>query len=199
MILITVIVFIIVIVVHELAHGYTAYIMGDTTARDAGRLTLNPIAHADPIGTVLLPVLLISMRSPVVFGWAKPVPVNPGNFRDPRKGMFLTSLAGPMANFLIAAFFAAFFKTGLFLKYSFMWNFLLTGILISLVLGIFNLLPIPPLDGANILFSLLPRRLYRYFIMMEKYGFILLFILLYLGLFEKVILPLVSIITDILI
>ncbi len=199
MIIIPIIIFVIVIVIHELAHGYTAYLMGDHTAKNAGRLTFNPLVHADPVGTVLLPILLIAIRSPIVFGWAKPVPVNPANFKNPRKGMFLTSLAGPAANFLMAVLFASIFKTGLFPRYSIMWNFLLSGILISLVLAIFNLLPIPPLDGANILFSLLPLKMYRYFIIIEKYGFILLFILLYLGLFDKIILPLVAAITNILI
>ena len=105
-IIISITVFVIVIVAHELAHGYVAYRLGDTTARDAGRLTLNPMAHADPIGTVLLPALLILSHSPVIFGWAKPVPVNPNNFKDPRKGMLLTSLAGPGANLLLAMVFA---------------------------------------------------------------------------------------------
>ena len=198
MFIIPIVVFIFVIVIHELAHGYTAYLMGDPTAKNAGRLTLNPLAHADPVGTIMLPALLMVIRSPVVFGWAKPVPVNPLNFRNPRLGMFLTSLAGPAANFLLALAFAAIFKTGIFPQYSVMWNFLLMGILISLVLGIFNLLPIPPLDGANILFSILPPKMYKYFVMVERYGFIVLIGLLYFGLFDKVILPLVSSITKIL-
>jgi Zn-dependent protease len=191
-VVISITVFIIVIVAHELAHGYVAYRLGDTTARDAGRLTLNPLAHADPVGTVILPVLLIVMRSPVIFGWAKPVPVNPYNFADPRKGMLLTSLAGPAANFGLAVLFAVLFKTGLFPPYSVAWTFLLYGILISLVLGVFNMLPIPPLDGANIVSSLLPVELARRFIRIEPYGFIILIALLYLGLFDRIIIPLVG-------
>ena len=198
-IILPIVVFIIVIVIHELAHGYTAYWMGDPTAKNAGRLTFNPLAHADPVGTIMLPILLMVVRSPVIFGWAKPVPVNPRNFRNPRLGMFLTSLAGPAANFLLAIIFAVIFKAGHFPQHSLIWNFLLMGILISLVLGVFNLLPIPPLDGANILFSILPSRMYKYFVMVERYGFIALIVLLYLGLFEKVILPLVSMFTKILI
>ena len=109
-IIIPIAVFIIVIVAHELAHGYVAYLLGDTTAKDAGRLTLNPIRHADPVGTIILPAILILARSPVIFGWAKPVPVNPYNFANPRRGMLLTSLAGPGANFGLAAIFAILFK-----------------------------------------------------------------------------------------
>ncbi len=155
--------FFVVIVVHEVAHGYVAYCLGDPTAKDAGRLTLNPVAHIDPVGTLLLPALLIMSHSPVVFGWAKPVPVNPHNFRDPRRGMLLTSLAGPAANFILAVIFSIIFKLGLFPQYSVLWAFLLMGILISLVLGIFNLIPIPPLDGSQILFALLPQKKLKIF------------------------------------
>ena len=197
--IISVTVFIIVIVAHELAHGYVAYRLGDTTARDAGRLTLNPLAHADPVGTIILPAFLIMMRSPVIFGWAKPVPVNPYNFADPRKGMLLTSLAGPAANFGLAVLFAILFKTGLFPPYSVLWTFLLYGILISLVLGIFNMIPIPPLDGANIVSSILPFELARRFMRIEPYGFIILIAFLYLGLFDKVIIPLVRILMRVLV
>ncbi len=192
-ILIPVTVFIIVIVLHELAHGYGAFMMGDTTAKDAGRLTLNPVAHLDPVGTIILPAALILMNSPVIFGWAKPVPVNPYNFQDPRKGMLLTSLAGPAANFGLAFIFATFFKMGLFPPHSAPWTFLLMGILISLVLGVFNMVPIPPLDGANILASCLPRGAAESYMQIERYGFIILIALLYLGLFERIILPLVSV------
>ena len=198
-IVISISVFTIVIVVHELAHGYVAYLLGDTTAKDAGRLTLNPIAHADPVGTILLPALLIMARSPVIFGWARPVPVNPYNFADPKKGMFLTSLAGPGANFALAVIFAVLFKTGLFPPHSVMWTFFLSGILISLVLGIFNLVPIPPLDGANIVASLLPEEAARSFMRLQRYGFIILIALLYLGLFDRVILPIVIILTRLLV
>lgn len=198
-VLISITVFIIVIVAHEFAHGYVAYKLGDKTAKYAGRLTLNPLAHLDPVGTVILPALLIIARSPVIFGWAKPVPVNPNNFSDPRKGMLLTSLAGPGANFALAVLFAALFKTGLFPAHSIPWTFLLYGILISLVLGIFNLLPIPPLDGGNIVVSMLPPEMARSFMRFERYGFLVLIGLLYLGLFDKVILPLVSLLTRVLV
>ena len=197
--IISIIIFIIVIVVHECAHGYVAYLQGDNTAKDAGRLTLNPVAHADLVGTVILPLLLIFTHSPIVFGWAKPVPVNPRNFVNPRKGMLLTSLAGPVANFLLAIVFATLFKTGLFPEHSIMWSFLLMGVIISLVLGVFNLIPIPPLDGANIVISLLPPEKALRFMQIERYGFIILIALLYMGLFDKVILPIVGIITRLLV
>ncbi|MDP8257964.1 MAG: site-2 protease family protein [Candidatus Aadella gelida] len=193
--IISVLVFVIVIVAHEFAHGYVAYRLGDTTARDQGRLTLNPLAHADPVGTVLLPVLLIISHSPVVFGWAKPVPVNPYNFANPRKGMLLTSLAGPAANFVLALFFAGIFKLGIFPVYSTGWTFLLAGVMISLILGIFNLVPIPPLDGANIIMAIIPKKAAAQYVRMQKYGFIILIALLYFGLFDHVILPLVRIFT----
>ncbi|MEA3489671.1 MAG: site-2 protease family protein [Candidatus Omnitrophota bacterium] len=196
---ISVIVFIVVIVIHELAHGYAAYILGDPTAKQAGRLTLNPLAHLDPVGTVILPALLIMTRSPVIFGWAKPVPINPYNFADPRKGMLLTSFAGPGSNFVLAAVFAALFKTGWFPAHSIPWVFLLYGVLISLVLGLFNLIPVPPLDGANMVASVLPAKLARQYMKVERYGFIILIGLLYLGLFDRVILPLVTVLMRLLI
>ena len=123
--IISIAVFIIAIVVHELAHGYVAFRLGDNTAKDAGRLSLNPIAHADMFGTVLLPLLLVITRSPVVFGWAKPVPVNPFNFKNPRRDMLLTSLAGPASNFCLALFFAILIRTRFFPPESIVWVFLL--------------------------------------------------------------------------
>ncbi len=196
---VSIVVFLIVIVIHELAHGWVAYFLGDNTAKDAGRLTLNPLAHMDPVGTVVLPILLIMMRSPVVFGWAKPVPVNPANFSEPKKGMLLTSLAGPASNLLLAIIFASIFKLGLFAPYTVPWLFLLYGIIISLVLGIFNLIPVPPLDGSNILLAVLPDNIAVSYARLERYGFIILIGLLYLGLFERIILPLVRLLTRILV
>ncbi len=190
--------FIVVIVVHELSHGLAAYWMGDNTAKDAGRLTLNPLAHADPVGSILLPFLLVISSSPVIFGWAKPVPINPLNFKSPRKGLFITSLAGPGSNFVLAAVFALIFKTGIFAPHSIMWKFLLSGVMVSLVLGVFNLVPIPPLDGSNIVLAVLPKKMMRYYAMLERYGFIILIAMLYLGLLNKVIFPFVSFFSKIL-
>ncbi|MFH1411041.1 MAG: site-2 protease family protein [Candidatus Omnitrophota bacterium] len=194
---ISIFVFILVLSVHEFAHGYAAYRLGDTTARDAGRLTLNPLAHIDPVGTVMLPAMLAITHSPVIFGWAKPVPIDPRNFKDPAKGMLLTSLAGPASNFLLAFLFGMILRTHLFAAYSALWSFLVSGIMISLVLGIFNLVPIPPLDGSGILAALLPPKAAVKFMLMRKYGFIVLIGLLYLGLFDRVILPLVRFLTKV--
>jgi len=196
---ISIVVFIMVIVAHELAHGWAAYRLGDPTAKYAGRLSLNPLKHLDPIGSVLLPAMLAITGSPVIFGWARPVPVNPMNFSDPRKGMLITSLAGPGANFLLALIFAAIFKTGLFPPNSIPWIFLLYGILISLVLGIFNLIPIPPLDGGGIVSSILPPELAVKYMRVERYGFLILIALLYLGLFDGFIFPLVRVLTRMLV
>lgn len=182
--------FIIVIVLHEVAHGFTAYLLGDPTAKESGRLTLNPLAHMDPVGTVLIPGMLLLTNSPVVFGWAKPVPVNAMNFRDPKRGMFLTGLAGPASNFLIALAVSLIVKTGITAGSQFLRDFSLALILISLLLGIFNLIPVPPLDGSNLIVPLLPEKAYYYFMRMERYGFIILIALLYLGLLDRVILPL---------
>jgi Zn-dependent protease len=193
--IISILVFLLAVAAHETAHGYAAYLMGDRTAKDAGRLTLNPIAHIDPVGTVVLPALLILARSPVLFGWAKPVPVDPRNFRYPRKGMFITSLAGPFTNFGLAIVAAVILKTGIVHPPSAVWTFLLYSVIINLILGVFNLLPVPPLDGANMLFSVLPVEAYRYFMRFERYGFLILMGLLYLGLFDRVILPAVYSIT----
>ena len=198
-IIVTVAVFIIVIVGHEFAHGYAAYKLGDSTAKHAGRLTLNPIKHLDPVGTVVLPAILILTGSPVIIGWAKPVPVNPYNFKNYRKGMLLTSFAGPGANFFLAIIFAAIYKTGLFPAGSLGELFLLSGVGISLILGIFNMIPIPPLDGANILASILPPRYSQAFMRIERFGFIIIIGLLYLGVFDKVIIPIFKFIARLLV
>lgn len=198
-VIVSITVFLIVIVAHEVAHGYVAYRLGDLTAKHAGRLTLNPIAHLDLVGSFILPALLIITSSPVIFGWAKPVPVNPYNFNDPRKGMLLTSLAGPGANFCLAVIFAAVLKTGLFPANSLIGLFLLQGVIISLILGIFNMIPVPPLDGGNILASVLPQPQFQSFMRIGRYGFIIIFGLLYFGFFNKVIIPIVKILMRILV
>jgi len=188
--IIPIIAFIIVIVIHEFAHGYVAYLLGDPTAKDAGRLTLNPLAHADPVGTILLPALLLLARSPVVFGWAKPVPINPYNFKNRKKGILITSLAGPMANFVLAAFAAFILKSGFFPVDNYFGRLLVYIVLISILLGLFNLLPIPPLDGSGVLFSILPNEVIKKLYWLRKYGFVILIGVLYLGLLNRVIVPL---------
>ncbi len=168
------------ITLHELGHGYVAWLLGDNTARRAGRLTLNPLKHLDMMGFFMLVVAHI--------GWAKPVPVNMRNFKNPRQGMALTSLAGPGMNLLIAVVFL--FLYGLVVPVSSassstVWRIVLqlcfTTAHLSLGLCLFNLLPIPPLDGSKVLFSLLPDSVYLTLMRYERYGFILLYLLAFSG------------------
>jgi Zn-dependent protease len=172
------------IVLHEVAHGYASLRFGDPTARDAGRLSLNPLRHVDLFGTVLLPLLLWSSGAPV-FGYAKPVPINPGYYPDLRKGQFVTGLAGPAANLLLAvcgggvAWVA--WALGAADGGSFAWLWLFAGafVEVNLVLMFFNLLPIPPLDGSSVFPLLLSDRgLYAYY-RMRRYAFPLLIALLW--------------------
>lgn len=162
------------ITLHELSHGYMAYCLGDTTARDAGRLTLNPVKHIDAFGLLMMMVFR--------FGWAKPVPVNMYRFRDPKRGMALTALAGPGCNLLLGVIFL--FLYGILyisLSKSAAGGYLLQMVYltayISLALAVFNILPIPPLDGSKVLFSFLKEETYRKLMHYERYGMILLLIL----------------------
>ncbi|MDD4956741.1 MAG: site-2 protease family protein [Candidatus Omnitrophica bacterium] len=182
------------VIVHELAHGYVAYRLGDPTARNAGRLTLNPQAHIDPVGTFFLPLVLVLMHSPIVFGWAKPVPIDPSNFRDIRKGLLYTSVAGPASNVALALLAGIVYRTGIFSWYYPAQVFLVICVLVNLVLCFFNLIPIPPLDGSGLVSSLLPVRAARRYGSIKPYGFIILIALLYGGLLHRVIMPVVSIV-----
>ena len=166
------------ITLHELCHGYTAYLLGDNTAKDAGRLTLNPIRHIDPMGLLMMLVFR--------FGWAKPVPVNMFRFKNPKRGMALTALAGPASNLLICVVFL--FLYGLLYyplqvteKLGTAGGYLLQMVYltayISLAMGLFNLLPIPPLDGSKVLYSVLPDRAYLQLMRYERYGILLLWAL----------------------
>jgi len=171
-------------VIHEVSHGTMANYLGDSTAKYSGRLTLNPLKHLDPFGSFLLPLLMLLAtggRGPV-FGWAKPVPINPYNFRDQKYGSAKVAAAGPAANFAVALFFGLalrFFPaisavSGLHLMFSYV-------VYINLLLGIFNLLPIPPLDGSHILFTFLPQGLENLKITLRQFGlFILLFVIFFL-------------------
>lgn len=167
------------VILHEVMHGYMALRFGDRTAQLAGRLTLNPISHIDPIGTILLPLLLVITGSPVLFGWAKPVPVNPFNFTDIRRGEFFVSIAGVLANLGLAILAAILFFLVLPSGNALLINALVFALDINLILAVFNLLPIPPLDGSKLLMSFLPPRLAMQYQQLERYGlFILLFLLL---------------------
>ena len=176
--LLSVIPILICLTIHELAHGVTAYALGDDTAKRMGRLTLNPLRHIDPVG--LLMMLLVR------FGWAKPVPVDMRNFKRPRAYMAISALAGPLSNFLFTAFILLFqmplirlLEAGGFRFY--LADTILITAMLSLFLGLFNLLPIPPLDGSKILFSVLPKAQHDWLMRYEKYGMILLIALIWLG------------------
>ena len=167
------------VIIHEVMHGLVALKFGDHTAENAGRLTLNPIPHIDLFGTILLPALLIITGSPILFGWAKPVPVNPLNFRNLRKGELMVAAAGILANFSLAIIAALIFHLLNALPQTFpalLGSLLRFTVLINLVLGIFNLFPIPPLDGSKILLSQLPLNLARSYQRLEPYGILILLV-----------------------
>lgn len=171
------------VIIHEVMHGVVALKFGDRTAANAGRLTLNPIPHIDLFGTILLPGLLILTGSPILFGWAKPVPVNPLNFSNIRKGELFVSAAGILANFGLAVAAAALFHFLDALPQTFptlVGSLLRYTVLINLVLGVFNLFPIPPLDGSKILLSRLPLNMAKSYMRIEPYGFLILLLLLML-------------------
>jgi len=189
--LITLSIFFLAVIIHEYAHGWIAWKLGDPTAKLAGRLTLNPIAHIDPVGTIFLPLVLLVTHSPVVFGWAKPVPVNFRSLNNPKKDMVWVGLAGPFANVVFAVFLSLLAKTSFFAENTFLLPLVNTAIVLNLVLAVFNMLPIPPLDGSRIAMGLLPRNLSIQYAKLEPYGFIIIFILLYFGMVGNLIWPLV--------
>ena len=179
------------VIIHEFAHGYSAYLLGDDTARLSGRLTLNPLKHLDPFGSVILPLILILTNAGFVIGWAKPVPYNPANLRKGNIGNFIVAVSGIAANLLIALIF------GLLIRYATMFGippytpdpmlispfYRIASIIVmmNLVLALFNIVPIPPLDGSKILFSFLPAKLRYIETFLEQWGmFILLFFIIFL-------------------
>lgn len=184
------------ITVHEAAHGYVAKYFGDMTAFNAGRITLNPLKHIDPFGTVVLPALTI-MLGGILFGWAKPVPVDFGRLRNPKKDMLWVAAAGPASNFVMAVFWVLALKYAAFAPDSMAYPLSLmaeAGIKINLVLMVLNLLPLPPLDGGRIAVSLLPYRLARPFARIEPYGFVILIVLLFTGVLGNILQPLISLV-----
>ncbi|MBU0546964.1 MAG: site-2 protease family protein [Patescibacteria group bacterium] len=177
----TLIILLLSVILHELAHGYTALSLGDSTAKDAGRLTLNPLNHLDFFGSFLLPLSLFIITSGQgpIFGWAKPVPINSYNFRDQKKGIIKVSLAGSFANFLIAIFFGLIIR---FIPLNLSFIKLLSIIVFyNFFWGLFNLVPIPPLDGSHILFSLLPEKFSWLKNSFQRCGNILLLFFIFFG------------------
>ena len=172
------------ITLHELAHGYVAYCLGDNTAKAAGRLTLNPLAHLDPIGALMMLI--------AGFGWAKPVPVNPFFFKGNRTtGMMLVSLAGPLVNLIVAYIAYAVYVAGQgFYTVPFMNQFLNYCIILNVFLAVFNLIPIPPLDGSKILAGFLPKQTaFKFLTTMERYGFVILMVLILFNIPDMIIQP----------
>ncbi len=193
----------IAITFHEVSHGCVAYKLGDPTAKFVGRLTLNPLAHIDPFGTILLPMMLLIFHLPP-FGYAKPVPINPMNFSNPRKGMAISAAAGPITNIVLALLSVMVLKfvlpplaavssgpvtervlRPLMMMFS-------SSVIINVILAAFNMIPIPPLDGGRVLVGLLPSRQARAYSGIERFGFFIVIILIYTGLANYFITPIIN-------
>ncbi len=183
------------VMIHEISHGLMALRLGDATARDAGRLSFNPLRHLDLYGSVLLPLFLLAVGSPILFGWAKPVPFDPRRLRNPRRDSALVGAAGPLSNLAVAAVFgiitrivaAAGDGTSAFAS-----ELLPTIVIINLLLAVFNLIPIQPLDGSRLFFGLLGSRAAPWEAFLSRYGMWLLILLLFLGVLDFVITPIIA-------
>ena len=183
------------ITLHEAAHGWVAEKLGDPTAKNLGRITINPIKHIDPVGTIVVP-LFLAMVSPFVMGWAKPVPIEPRYFKSPLLDMALVAVAGPVSNFFMACVWAMFIVlVDSMLEPAKLLTFLLTmgknGIIINIVLMVLNLLPIPPLDGGRVVAGILPRSLVLPYMQLERYGMVIILLLLVSGILGKIMWPIV--------
>lgn len=186
------------ITVHEVAHGWVANKFGDPTARMLGRLSLNPIKHIDPIGTIAVPALMLLLGG-FLFGWARPVPVDPRNFKNPKTDMIWVAIAGPLSNLIMAFIWAVIFKLcvsvlaaehALSIPLRYMAQI---GIQINIVLLVLNLIPIPPLDGSKVLMGLLPGRMAYKLSLIEPYGFFIVLALIYFGVFSAILNPVLNI------
>ncbi len=192
------IVLLISVVIHEVAHGVAALWCGDETAKYQGRLTLNPIRHIDPVGSVFLPMLLVVSGSPFLFGWAKPVPVNINQLHHPVNDMVKVALAGPLSNITLAIMCSSIIKLSLaiipdvMLQMPFIIELLKYGIIINIVLAVFNMVPIPPMDGSRVLYRFLPLSGRAFLDKIEPYGFFIIILLAFFGLFS-IILQIISV------
>lgn len=200
-IIFSIIVLVLSVVVHEVAHGYVADKFGDPTARYQGRLTFNPIKHIDPFGSIILPFIMALLPGGLILGWAKPVPINPYNFKRRRLGEFATAFAGPLSNIIIAAIFIVIIRLSLMYDLDSVFIQLSSVVvLINAVLAFFNLIPIPPLDGYRIVSILLPQHLTeRYEIMAQRFGifFVLFFVLVFWGPLFMILTHVLSLLTGI--
>jgi Zn-dependent protease len=189
------------ITVHEAAHGYAARFFGDMTADRAGRISLNPLKHIDPLGTILLPALTL-MIGGILFGWAKPVPVDFSRLRHPKRDMMWVAAAGPASNLVMALFWAFVIQFSVNAPGDFSTPMALmgqAGVMINVVLMVLNLLPLPPLDGGRIAVSLLPNHLAFKFAQIERYGFVILIILLMTGILSAIMQPLIRAVINLII
>lgn len=182
---------------HEVAHGWVANLLGDKTAKMLGRLSLNPVKHIDPIGTIVVPIAMVVLQTGFVFGWAKPVPVNTRNLKSPRKDMAIVAAAGPISNLLMAVFWVFIFKLGstVISDPAIAQGIMAmgrAGIIINLILFIFNLFPIPPLDGSKVLAGFLPRSLANLMDKIEPYGLFIVLGLVYFGVLNTLMDPILS-------
>lgn len=185
------------ITIHEVAHGWVANLLGDKTAKMLGRLTVNPIKHIDPIGTIVVPIAMVVLQTGFVFGWAKPVPVNTQNLKSPRRDMAIVAAAGPISNLLMAVFWVVMFKLSSTLISDpaiaqGMMAMGRAGIIINLILFIFNLFPIPPLDGSKVLAGFLPPTLSNLMDRIEPYGLFIVLGLVYFGVLNTLMEPILG-------